>query len=281
MNQQVGTTDHSINFDLKNDIDDLSKNIGNISIINNSKIHENLTTNSQMEMDDILLKMMLDDPLNKKNAIPPNSQPQHSIYSSVQLGLTSNLSHVQHSSQKHLQEVDVQQHVTSNVEVPIVYKHNPNHYYLNQSSNIHQITDKYDNNNSNLQQRKKSMNDSNHQSSTLNNDQNNSQKNSQNNGQNNGQNIGQNNVHNNNHNNNQNNVQNSIQPQYYYNQQYSNSDLRSTDPNKNRKLTDHIDLQNFTLNGNTCSLTNLNSNMNHSIKHAVHQNYVEQEFSKE
>ena len=244
MNQQIGTTDHSINFDLKN-------NSSNISIINNSKIHENLTTASQIEMDDMIFKMMTDDSFNKKNFIHPTSQPQHTTHSSAKLISSSNLQ----SSQQYLQEQDIY-HVTPNVEIPNVYKYsqiNSNHnissnshnnYSLSQSPNIHQIKDNHDNNSS-FQQKNNILNE------------------------------------NNNHNNFQNNGQNLLQSPFYYNQQYSNSDIRTTDPNKNRKSTSYKDLQNSTINGNTGSLTNLNSSMNNSIKYGVHQNYVEQPFSKE
>ena len=53
-------------FDLKGDIEALSKNIGNISMINNSKVADNANV-SQLEMDDLILKMMLDNPEKAKN----------------------------------------------------------------------------------------------------------------------------------------------------------------------------------------------------------------------
>lgn len=53
-------------FDMKGDIDTLSKNIGNISMINNSKIIDNPNA-SQLEMDDLILKMMLENPEKAKN----------------------------------------------------------------------------------------------------------------------------------------------------------------------------------------------------------------------
>ena len=119
-----------------------------------------------------------------------------------------------------------------------------NNYSLSQSPNIHQTKDNHDNNSS-FQQKKNFLNE------------------------------------NNNHNNFQNNGQNLLQSPFYYNQQYSNSDIRTTDPNKNKKSTSYKDLQNLTISGNTGSLTNLNSSMNNSIKYVVHQNYVEQPFPKE
>ena len=53
-------------FDMKGDIETLSKNIGNISMINNSKIIDNQNV-SQLEMDDLILKMMLENPEKAKS----------------------------------------------------------------------------------------------------------------------------------------------------------------------------------------------------------------------
>ncbi len=68
--------ENNTSFDLKGDIEALSKNIGNISMINNSKIHDPNANVSQLEMDDLILKMMLEDGANKKG-LPPNPYSHH------------------------------------------------------------------------------------------------------------------------------------------------------------------------------------------------------------
>jgi hypothetical protein len=65
-------------FDGKGDIEILSKNIGNISMINNSKIYEGNANNvSQLEMDDLILKLMFED--NKKATLPPNPHASQAL----------------------------------------------------------------------------------------------------------------------------------------------------------------------------------------------------------
>lgn len=54
-------------FDMRGDIEALSKNIGNISMINNSRMIDNNPNVSQIEMDDFILKMMLENPEKAKN----------------------------------------------------------------------------------------------------------------------------------------------------------------------------------------------------------------------
>lgn len=76
-----------MSFDMKGDLEALSKNIGNISTINNSKLVDTQNV-SQMEMDDIILKSMLENPekakiskengyFNLNNPTLSNKQPQN------------------------------------------------------------------------------------------------------------------------------------------------------------------------------------------------------------
>jgi len=70
--------DNNTSFEGKGDLEILSKNIGNISMINNSKIFEPNGTNvSQLEMDDLILKMMLEEAHQKKGLPPTYSHPHH------------------------------------------------------------------------------------------------------------------------------------------------------------------------------------------------------------
>ena len=244
--QQFILNDQSINYDLKSDIDDSSKNIGNnTSMINNSTIHENLDNIGKMEMDDIILKKILDDS-NRKNGISSNlQQTSYIINGSMQNNSTSHLSTLQ-TSYKHLQEshiTNINANVTQTVEIPNIYKNsqlistahlssNNIHNSSNQSPNLHHIKDNYDNRNSSFQYKKRILNE------------------------------------NNNHNNSQKVVEN---------QQHSNSDLRYMD---HIKSTNYQDIQNSSINGNNSSSKNLNSSMNLSKKLANGHNYTEQ-FSKE
>ena len=69
-------------FDMKGDIESLSKNIGNISMINNSKFIDNPNV-SQIEMDDLILKMMLENPDKAKSfKEQPNAQNLNTSYQS-------------------------------------------------------------------------------------------------------------------------------------------------------------------------------------------------------
>ena len=70
-------------FDLKGDIEALSKNIGNISMINNSKFIDNQNV-SQLEMDDFILKMMLENP-DKAKSFKEQSN-NHNLNTSQQQG---------------------------------------------------------------------------------------------------------------------------------------------------------------------------------------------------
>jgi len=76
LNASYLQAENNLSFDLKGDIEALSKNIGNISMINNSKINDPNANVSQLEMDDLILKMMLEDPGNKKG-LPPNPHAHH------------------------------------------------------------------------------------------------------------------------------------------------------------------------------------------------------------
>lgn len=83
-------------FDGKGDIEILSKNIGNISMINNSKIYEGNANNvSQLEMDDLILKLMFED--NKKAPLPPNPHASQALKDHLQ---NHNLHQYQASTQQ-------------------------------------------------------------------------------------------------------------------------------------------------------------------------------------
>ena len=72
--------EHNTSFENKKDIEILSKNIGNISVIGNHRQSGDGNANvSQLEMDDLLLKMMLEDGANpgNPNHFRKNLPPQH------------------------------------------------------------------------------------------------------------------------------------------------------------------------------------------------------------
>jgi len=68
-------------FENKKELEILSKNIGNISVIGNHRVSGDVNANmSQLEMDDLLLKMMLEDGTtgaNNTNQFRKNLPPQH------------------------------------------------------------------------------------------------------------------------------------------------------------------------------------------------------------
>jgi len=72
--------ENNTSFENKKDIEILSKNIGNISVIGNHRQSGDNNANvSQLEMDDLLLKMMLEDGANQQNPnhFRKNLPPQH------------------------------------------------------------------------------------------------------------------------------------------------------------------------------------------------------------
>lgn len=80
LNASYTQAHNNTSFDHKNDLDILSKNIGNISMIGNLKPTGEAAVNaSQLEIDDILLKMMLDDGGNPGgvNNFRKSLPPQH------------------------------------------------------------------------------------------------------------------------------------------------------------------------------------------------------------
>lgn len=80
LNASYAQPHNNTSFDNKNELDILSKNIGNISMIGNLKPTGEAAVNaSQLEIDDILLKMMLDDGGNPGgvNNFRKSLPPQH------------------------------------------------------------------------------------------------------------------------------------------------------------------------------------------------------------
>lgn len=72
--------EHNASFENRRDLEILSKNIGNISVIGNIKPSgDNNPNASQLEMDDLLLKMMLEDGTNLggQNNFRKSLPPQH------------------------------------------------------------------------------------------------------------------------------------------------------------------------------------------------------------
>ena len=79
-----------ISFDMKEGIETLGKNIGNLSMINNSKLGDNVNM-SQLEMDEMILKSMLENP-EKARSLKEYSNSQN-VYLNSQNGHPSALNY--------------------------------------------------------------------------------------------------------------------------------------------------------------------------------------------